>query len=71
MLEYYLLLIQFFFALVGVFLFWQGFAYTRRMWEYKKLQAMQFPITYEKILQDIYHYTSLPNEDQRKLQDSC
>lgn len=57
--NYYLLLIQLLFALVGLFLFWQSVAYFRRMWQYKKLNATPFPKTYESILQNIHQYRVL------------
>jgi Mlc titration factor MtfA (ptsG expression regulator) len=59
MLNYYLLLIQFLFALVGLFLFWQSLIYFRTMWKFKKLKLTPFPESYEKVLHTIDHYRSL------------
>ena len=57
--DYYLLLIQLLFALVGFFLFWQSVRYFRRMWRYKQIKAMPFPKSYETILQTIHQYKVL------------
>ena len=65
--NYYLLLIQLLFALVGLFLFWQSVAYFLNMWQYKKFKAMPFPKTYENILQNIHPYRTLPPEPKEKL----
>lgn len=64
---YYLLLIQFLFALIALFLFWQSVGYFRRMWRYKKIQAMRFPDSYKRILQDIHQYQSLTSQHKEKL----
>lgn len=56
---YYLLLIQFFFSLVALFLFLQSVGYFRRMWRYKKLKSTPFPKAYENILQNMYQYSVL------------
>ena len=66
MINYYLLLIQFLFALIGVFLFWQGIAYFRRMWQYKKLKSTLFPDSYREILQPIEHYRVLSQTHKEK-----
>jgi len=65
---YYLLLIQLLFALVALFLFWQGLGYFRRMWHYKKLKAMPFPNTYERILHKIPQYRALAPVHKKKIQ---
>ena len=66
--NYYLLLIQFLFSLVGLFLLWQGIGYFRRMWQYKKLKSMPFPKSYEEILQNIHQYKVLSPLHKEKLQ---
>lgn len=68
MMNYYLLLIQFLFALAGLFLLWQSIVYFRRMWQYKKLKSMPFPRSYEKILQNIHQYKILSPLHKEKLQ---
>lgn len=67
MTNYYLLLIQLLFALIGLFLFWQGIGYFRRIWQYKKLKSMPFPQAYENILQNIEHYTLLSPTYKEKI----
>ena len=64
---YYLLLIQFLFALIGLFLFWQSVQYFRRIWRYKKLKAMPFPKEYEKLLQEIHQYKALSPTHKQKI----
>jgi Mlc titration factor MtfA (ptsG expression regulator) len=64
---YYLLLIQFLFALAALFLFWQGVTYFRTMWQFKKLKAMPLPSTYRSILQNIHLYQSLSTHYKEKL----
>ena len=66
--NYYLLLIQFLFALVGLFLLWQVIRYFSRMWQYKKLKSMPFPESYEKILHKLHQYKSLSPIHKEKLQ---
>lgn len=66
--NYYFLLIQFIFSLVGLFLFWQGIRYFRRMWQYKKIKSMPFPKSYEIILQNIHQYKILSPLHKEKLQ---
>jgi len=66
--NYYLLLIQLLFSLVGIFLLWQGIGYFRRMWQYKKLKSMPFPKSYEEILQNIHQYKILSPIHKEKLQ---
>ncbi len=65
---YYLLLIQLFFALLALFLFWQGLGYFRRMWHYKKLKTIPFPNVYERILHTLPHYPILTSLHQKKIQ---
>jgi len=65
--NYYLILIQFLFALVALFLFWQSVSYFRRMWRYKKVKAMPFPTFYISILQNIHHYQTLTSKHKEKL----
>ncbi|MEA3455971.1 MAG: M90 family metallopeptidase [Campylobacterota bacterium] len=65
--DYYLLLIQLFFALMGLFLFWKSIEYFRRMWQYKKLKAMPFPKEYKSILQNIQQYKMLSPLHQEKI----
>ena len=65
--DYYLLLIQLLFALMGLFLFWQSVGYFRRMWRYKKLKAMPFPKEYETILQHIHQYKVLSPTYKEKI----
>ncbi len=66
--SYYLLLIQFIFTLVGLFLLWQGLGYFRRMRQYKKLKSMPFPESYEGILQKLRQYKNLSPVHKEKLQ---
>ena len=65
--DYYLLLIQFLFTLVGLFLLWQGIRYFRRIWQYKKLKSMPFPKSYEILLQNIHQYKILSPIHKEKL----
>ncbi|WP_309497121.1 zinc-dependent peptidase [Sulfurovum sp.] len=65
--NYYLVLIQFFFVLMALFLFWKGVDYFRRMWVYKKVKAMPFPTHYETILQNIHQYQNLRPQHKEKL----
>ncbi len=67
MTSYYLLLIQFLFALVSLFLFWKSVRYFRRMWKYKKVKAMPFPTSYITILQNIHQYQALTQKNKEKL----
>lgn len=67
MTNYYLLLIQLLFALIGLFLFWQSIGYLRRIWQYKKLKSMPFPQAYENILQNIEHYKLLSPTYKEKI----
>ena len=66
--NYYLLLIQFIFTLVGLFLLWQGLGYFRRMRQYKKLKSMPFPKSYEIILRKLDLYKILSPAHKEKLQ---
>jgi len=65
--NYYLLLIQFLFSLLGLFLLWQAVGYFRQMWQYKKLKAIPFPISYETLLQNIHQYKILSPLHKEKL----
>ena len=65
--NYYLILIQFLFALVALFLFWQSVGYFRRMWRYKRVKSMSFPESYKTILQPIHQYQSLSTTHKEKL----
>ncbi len=65
--NYYLVLIQFLFTIVALFLFWQSVGYFRRMWTYKRVKAMPFPKHYETILQDIHQYQTLTPKHKEKL----
>ncbi len=64
---YYLVLIQFFFTLVALFLFWKSIEYFLGMWRYKKFKSMSFPATYQKILLSLPHYIQLPNDLKEQL----
>lgn len=64
---YYLLLLQLFFAILGLFLFWKSIDYFRKMWRYKKLKATPFPAKYKNILQTIYQYNAIPEKFKQKL----
>jgi len=66
--NYYLILIQFIFALVGLFFLWQSIGYFRRMRQYKKLKSMPFPKSYEGILQKLHLYKNLSPIHKEKLQ---
>jgi len=68
MTNYYLLLIQFIFVLVGLFLFWQSIIYFRRMWQYKRLRSTPFPHAYENILLKIEQYKLLSPTHKEKIQ---
>ena len=68
MANYYLLLIQFLFALAGLFLLWQAIRYFLIMWQFKKLSSEPFPQTYTKILQQLQHYRLLPLTYQKKIE---
>ena len=68
MTSYYLLLIQFLFAVVGLFLFWQSIVYFHRMWQYKRLISTPFPHSYKTILQKIEHYKVLPTKEKDKIE---
>ena len=65
--NYYLILIQFLFTLIGLFLFWQSLQYFRRMWQYKKLKSTPFPKTYHNILQNIHQYKVLLPAHKEKI----
>ena len=65
--NYYLVLIQFLFALIAFFLFWQSVSYFRRMWRYKRVKAMSFPKSYKTILQPIHQYQLLSPTHKEKL----
>ena len=65
--DYYLLLIQFLFTLVGLFFLWQSIRYFHRMWQYKKFKSMPFPKSYEEILRHIHQYKVLSPLHKEKL----
>ncbi len=67
MTSYYLLLIQFLFTLVALFLFWRSVGYFRRMWRYKRVRSMPFPKSYKTILQHIHQYQTLTRKQKEKL----
>ncbi len=67
MTSYYLLLIQFLFVLVTLFIFWKSVRYFRRTWIYKRLRSLPFPTPYINILQPIPQYQSLSPTDKEKL----
>ncbi|MFT7824217.1 MAG: M90 family metallopeptidase [Sulfurimonas sp.] len=64
---YYLILIQFFFALIALFLLWKSLQYFLQMWRYKKLTSAPFPGHYQTILDTLPHYRSLPSHLQEKI----
>ena len=65
--EYYLILIQFFFALIALFLFWKSIQYFRQMWRYKQLSSKPFPPHYKEILLTLPHYIELPGDLREKI----
>ena len=65
--DYYLLLIQFLFTLIGLFLLWQSIRYLHQLRQYKKLKSMPFPKSYESILQNIQQYEILSPVHKEKL----
>ena len=65
--SYYLLLMQFLFTLIGLFLFWKSVQYFRQMWQYKKLKSTPFPLAYKNILQNIHQYKVLSPTRKEKL----
>ena len=64
---YHLLLIQFLFALLALFLLWKNIAYFRRMWRYKRLKSTPFPKSYESILQNRDQYKMLSPLHKEKI----
>ena len=64
---YYLLLIQFFFALIALFLFWKSIQYFVGMWRYKKFKSMPLPPAYKETLLSLPHYLQLPGDLRQKL----
>ena len=66
--SYYLVLIQFIFAIVALFLFWKSMQYFRQTWRYKKLLATPTPSKYQKILNTLPHFHSLPPHLQKKIE---
>jgi hypothetical protein len=64
---YYLLLIQFFFALIALFLFWKSVAYFIGMWRYKKFKNMPLPQNYKEILLSLPHYLQLTGDLREKI----
>lgn len=65
--EYYLLLIQFFFALIALFLFWKSIHYFMQMWRYKQLKSMPLPPSYKETLLSLPHYLQLPGDLREKI----
>jgi len=65
--NYYLLLLQFIFWLIALFLFWQSVRYFRRVWRYKKLNSTPFPKSYKSLLQPIEQYQRLSPKQKKKL----
>ena len=57
---YYLLLLQFFVALLALFLFWQGLQYTKHILLVKRLQKEPLPQSYQDILNQIPYYKKIP-----------
>ncbi|MBU1668436.1 zinc-dependent peptidase [bacterium] len=64
---YSLLMIQFMFVLIALFLFWQSIKYFRAMWRYKRIKATPFPTRYRMKLQTFSHYNALSHEHKSKL----
>lgn len=64
---YYLILIQFFFALIALFLFWKSIAYFIGIWRYKKFKNMPLPPAYKALLLSLPHYLHLPGDLRRKI----
>jgi len=64
---YYLLLIQFFLALIALFLFWKSIEYFVGMWRYKKFKTMPLPPVYKQILLSLPHYLDLPGDLREKI----
>ena len=64
---YYLVLIQFLFGLVALFLLWKSVGYFRRIWLYKKVKTMPFPKHYETMLHNIHQYQPLTPTQKEKL----
>ncbi|NOR56029.1 MAG: hypothetical protein GQ531_07450 [Sulfurovum sp.] len=67
MTSYYLLLIQFLFVLIALFLFGKSLRYFRQIRIYKRLKSLPFPNPYKNILQPIQQYQSLSHTDKEKL----
>ena len=65
--SYYLVLIQFFFALVALFLFWKSIEYFIGMWRYKKFKNMPLPPAYKQILLSLPHYLYLSGDLREKI----
>jgi Mlc titration factor MtfA (ptsG expression regulator) len=66
--SYYLVLIQFFFALIALFLFWKSIEYFVGIWRYKKFKSMPLPPAYKKILLSLPHYVLLTGDLRRKVE---
>lgn len=64
---YYLILIQFFFALIALFLFWKSIEFAVGMWRYKKFKNMPLPQSYREILLSLPHYLDLPGDLREKI----
>jgi len=67
MTNYYLLLLQFIFGLIALFLFWKSVRYFHQMWRYKKLKSIPFPKSYKNLLQAIKQYQRLTPKQKKKL----
>jgi hypothetical protein len=67
MTNYYLLLLQFLFSLMALFLFWKSVSYFRQMWRYKRVKSIPFPKSYKSLLQNIQQYQRLTPKQKEKL----
>ncbi|MDD3591271.1 MAG: zinc-dependent peptidase [Sulfurovum sp.] len=64
---YYLILMQFFLALIALFLFWKSIQFALGMWRYKKFKNMPLPQSYREILLSLPHYLDLPGDLREKI----
>ncbi|MDY0402267.1 M90 family metallopeptidase [Sulfurovum sp.] len=64
---YYLILMQFFLALIALFLFWKSIEYFVGMWRYKKFKTMPLPQNYRETLLSLPHYLDLPGDLREKI----
>jgi len=67
MTNYYFLLIQFFVALVALFLLWKTVQHFRRKARYKRIAGMAFPSTYQDILTPLRQYQALSPTQKEKI----